>query len=217
MAFDAYAAIADDAEMQTLLDEWAAKPWIFGEVPSKVFSVDQEARAVIIKDYRGFIGSMTLPDSWEEFPETHGDHRTMWKFAVSGDTQAVFCLFSSGIPVGRQAADNLRSLLTVPSHTLQADELQSVGRIFRHDPEGTAFRIESAYTKDMGQRRVLFLEGTWRQDGLRMLRIFVPRVPGPGGTTIIEEIYFQAPPAQYAQYVEAVHAVLQSIEWIHDF
>jgi hypothetical protein len=213
MAFDAYAAIADDAEIQTLLDEMAAKPWIFGEVPSKVFSVDQEAGAVIIKDYRDFIASMRVPEGWKELPQTHSDQRAMWKFAVSGDMQAVFCLFSLGIPVGPQDAYNLCFLLTVPSHTLQPGELQSVGRIFRHDPEGTAFRIESAHTKDMGQRRILFLEGTWIQDGLRMLRIFVPR--GPGGT-IIEEIYFLAPPDKYALYREAVDAVLQSIEWIQD-
>jgi hypothetical protein len=67
-----------------------------------------------------------------------------------------------------------------------------------------------AATRDINQRRVLLVEGTYTESGEDVHAV---HIDGDGAGSIIQEIYFQAPKKEYPLHFAEASAALKSIQW----
>lgn len=160
----------------------------------------------------GQIKRMLLPSDWVEGEriERAVGNSSMREFNPSDNQHVRLFLFYRGHDLGKQAAELFRSALLTGDHELSRAEINALESVIGEKADSADFSITDARTVSLNGRRVLVVEGYYHPLKEESLSIFI-RADWSG--RLVQEIIFQAPTAQYAQYANKVRAAVQSIEW----
>jgi hypothetical protein len=160
----------------------------------------------------GQVQYMCLPAGWLEEPqEKNGAPGILSHYYHPPEKPDVqLCFYFRGHKVSRAASVAFHDVLDKPAHMLALNEIKSVKEIIGDRADPQKFAIVLARTEDWNGRRVLTVEGRYYQHQCDTHAMLID-ADGTGST--VQEIFYQAPKAEYLHYLQQVKAALQSIEW----
>jgi hypothetical protein len=163
---------------------------------------------------QGQVAAMDLPDGWVEKPaetmRTTIGTRSLREFSQPDEPEACICFYYRGLPLTAVGAAAFRTTIRQPEHPLSAKEIETLREVLKERGDASVFVIESARTLDWNGRRVLRLEGHYKQTGANLIELFVD-CDGTGRA--VQEIYFIAPADIFPRYDQAAEKALRTIEW----
>ncbi len=163
----------------------------------------------------GQIIKMVFPEGWVEGPREKNPGigaRSFREVHPEASPKTMLCFFYRGLPISDNGAANFRSVLEKPPHELTADEIKSLKEVLKMKTpiESAQFQIASARTEVLNGKKVLIVEGSYPEAGEQIYEIYID---ADGSGEVIQEIYFQAPQADYEQYLPAAQEAIRSIVW----
>jgi len=160
----------------------------------------------------GRIGQMILPPGWTEAQQPAGetDKRRFREFTPPDKPNVKICFFFRGHRVADEVAKAFQAVLEKPAHVVTSAEFAAVAEVVRDKTPSDTFKLLVAATRDVNQKRVLLVEGTYSEsnDDVHALHI-----DGDGAGSIIQEVYFQAPKKEYPLHFAEVSTAFKSIQW----
>jgi hypothetical protein len=162
----------------------------------------------------GQIAEMTLPVGWVEAPPYRFrggvGMRSFRKVYPPEAPQVVLGFYYRGLPTTEESARGFHAILSEPPHALRHPELNALAEVLRDKAHREDFAARTVRTEDVNGKRVLVVQGTYTIIQEDCLEIFVDaRRDG----AVIQEIFFQAPTAEFRQYLPAAKRAFQSIIW----
>jgi len=160
----------------------------------------------------GQIDLMVLPPSWVEGKRRDNVvvNSSLRQFHPPNSPGTAISLFYRGRPVTAKTAQKFLETLKKPAHELTGDEIKDLSVILRNKSAPGDFEVRRASTNDLNGRRVLWVEGRYREIQEDTCAIYLDT---DGSGRCVQEIFFQAPPDQYARHVREVMAAFRSIRW----
>lgn len=102
------------------------------------------------------------------------------------------------------------ALLNQEFHELEDEEIKAIPEVLEAMAQADVFDIAGATTGYLNGKRALTIQGHWRQDNLdATVILFAAEDNG----CFIQQIYYVAPPEQFARHVEVLKNALQSVSW----
>lgn len=161
----------------------------------------------------GVVSSFTLPVGWVESSLVQNDGQQQSRsriFQHAENSSVQLCFFFRGHRVSEQAASTFLSILAKPDHFLKVSEFKSLSEIVRALSNSDTFKMLQSATRQMGNKKVLIVEGRFVQSAQDTYALFVD-VDGSG--TIVQEIHYQAPKLDYARHLLEVKTAMDTIQW----
>ncbi len=189
-------------EVSKFLDEWI-KPRTVATRPSDTISIGQ-------------VEEMKLPTGWTEGTTSKpvGGSSLFREFHPADDPEAKLCFFYRGRRVSDQSAKDFVAALKKgePLNTgpLSEKELDSIREVLREKGNPHQFDITSAKRENLAGKRVLVVEGKYKNIDLQSKAIFID---SDGTGSAVQEIYYQAPQAQFAHHLQKATDSMSSIRW----
>ncbi|HEY9773670.1 MAG TPA: hypothetical protein V6C81_07650 [Planktothrix sp.] len=161
----------------------------------------------------GRIAKMDEPAGWAAGKEVA--RLGYIEYHPSSDPLTKLYTFDRGARLGNEDAKAFADVLyKYGPHTLKADELASLQQhgIFRDKGPDSDFMPLMAKTEDINGRRVLVLEGTFKDDNLHVRTAYIDADSKKDGS-VIQELTYQAPAPVYLKNLPAARKAVQSILW----
>lgn len=165
---------------------------------------------------QGPISQVTIPEDWIKIehrrdPETH----TQFALYKHKDEQEVTLRFvRPGARIGPQTGQLFLEVIAQPENT-QVDtnsaEFVHLSVLTRGAGDPEEFNTNYARVESLNGKKVLVIDGVWKNTGLACLSVFVPAAEGAAH---VQEIQLYAPPDRFEQFLPSFKKVLQSIEWV---
>jgi len=158
----------------------------------------------------GQIHSMVMPAGWEKrsdvrLPAGAG----LVEFHPHGQDDVRLNAFYRGRRVGIEAANAFKECLAKPPHQLQDQELKVLAVVLRD--KGSDFDIFSARTIDLNGKRVLSVEGCFKDQEKTGEKTLYVDSDGTGSA--IQEISYCAHGKDYQRYLGEAEKAFRSIIW----
>jgi hypothetical protein len=157
----------------------------------------------------GQIKRLVLPDDWLEHTADSGS-ANLREFQPTGRQDVRLCLYYRGLPMSTESGGAFKNILHAEKHFLSLDELEAIGELLEDSGDIDLFQPQAIQTSDIGDRRVLVVEGRWLEQGWDTYSLFVS-CDETG--CVVQQIYFLAPTVQYTGLLPLVKQILESIEW----
>lgn len=161
---------------------------------------------------QGIFRRVEIPDGWYLKP-LHDPAMIITEaieFKMPGEENVSISFFFRGRPESEVAADAFFSLLALPPHELTGDELQECLLVLDNLADEKQFAIASARTENLNGRCVFIVEGSWLPSQIKTKHMFIDT---DGDGSIIQEVYFLAPPEKFERYLPLAEATFNSFEW----
>lgn len=182
------------------------------ETPKEFDASPNDNEPLLIESI-GQVRMMTLPANWrlakrEDQGGTMAFHEVYSAFENEDTT---FEFYYRGTPVKESIARAFKATLLAEPHALSADEIHSLGIMVSYALDGNAFKLKRIHTETLNGRRVLIVEGDFLQDGVTRLHVFVD---ADDRGSAVQELFFQAPTADFKNSVDAGKRAFSSIIWV---
>jgi hypothetical protein len=161
----------------------------------------------------GQIDRLVLPEDWHEnwdVKYANIGSRSSRQFYPKDAPDVKLHLFYRGFPISAAEGASFALTLIQPPHALLPSEIKTLAVVLGQRANSDKFTILSLRTEDLNGRRVLVLEGRYKDNKLDIYEIFVD---ADGTGQAVQEIYLLAPKDQYLLYLQKVKALLQTIQW----
>lgn len=167
---------------------------------------------------QGQIEQMILPKGWiETSPRARGLYcfaglSHFFEFRPPDSPETAICHWSRGLSgrfLSPSASTLLLSLTGGCAHNLSEPEINAAKEIFApHNSQDLL--LSACRVGDLNGKRLLMMEGSWRQAGDRVFAMFYPAEPGG---SMVEQLHFEAPEGEWERYMERAVEVFRSIVW----
>ncbi len=167
---------------------------------------------VQIRDH-GQIKEMTLPKDWVEggpYPMNGPGTRSFREFHPTEDPKALIGFYYRGLKISEDGGNNFHDILSKPPHSLSQVELASLSDVLRDKGQPEEFSMYSAKTMDWNGKKVLVVEGRYKELQQDAVEIFID---ANNDGRVVQEVYYQAPKDSFLKYLKAAKDSLRSIEW----
>lgn len=158
----------------------------------------------------GQISEMTLPQDWKLGTTDSGSGGTFREYHPAGRPEVKICFYYRGQRIGEEEGAAFKAVLDKPAHVLSKAEIQSLTEVMRNKHDPKVFHMMGAHTEDLNGKRVLVVEGRFVEKQYDTRSIYVD---SDGTGTAVQEIYFQAPKADYMMTVKQAQDAFRSIKW----
>lgn len=160
----------------------------------------------------GQIDEMKLPSGWQEGPEAKptGGSSLYREFHPADHPDVKLNFYYRGRRISEQAGKTFHDLLQKPAHILQGAELDGLKEVLRDKSNPESFKTLMAKTEDIAGKRVLVVEGHYPASDLETRSLFID---SDGTGTAVQEVFYQAPRADYSKYLPAANTAIKSIIW----
>jgi hypothetical protein len=164
---------------------------------------------------QGQISSMQLPDAWLEGDSRQGRPGTAQfrQFNPPSKPEVAICFYYRGRGMSAAASQSFHNLLALPAHTLTDAELCDARELLGDKNAARSFTLKRARSEEFNGKMVLVAEGRYEELKEDTLCLFVDADPAENPGRFVQEVYFQAPLDDYAEYFEEATASLKSIVW----
>lgn len=159
----------------------------------------------------GQIRQMSLPDGWievEKDPRPDTVHVKEFECPENSETRIMF--YYRGRRVDTTTGDNFVRILSIPDHELSEQEFSDIVVILNNASEPDNFEVSSCRTETINGKRVLMLEGIWKDGGVLNLGMFID---SDNTGTAVQEVHYLAPESHYATYIEEIEQAIGAIVW----
>jgi hypothetical protein len=167
---------------------------------------------VLVEDH-GQVEKITLPAKWREEevnPRSSMDIVTLRKFCPPESSDVQLCFYYRGMPMGEPASEKFQSVLSGQARQLEIEDIRTAEGALGSLSNPEEFVIASARTEELNGKRVMRLEGNWRQIQYDTIHILLD-ADGTGAE--VQEIYYAAPSTLFNRYVQEIEKSLNSIVW----
>lgn len=194
----------------TLNTTWHAFDWLATTERSAKMDKTQ-SQGLELTD-RGQINQMRLPHGWVEgnSDSAIAGNGTYLEYHPTANDNVNINFFFRGRAASPAASEKFHSLMEQTPHLLKPEELKGLKEILRDKADEDQFSVLSARTKVWNGKNVLVVEGRYRKLQEDTLAIYVD---ADGTGKFVQEIYYQAPKAEYNLYLKQAKNSLESIEW----
>ena len=160
----------------------------------------------------GQVSAMSLPPGWKEGkPEKSGTGTSSFReFHPEERPDAKLCFYYRGRRLSEEAGRTFHSILEKPAHILSPVEVQSLQEVLRDRARPDDFSMLVCKTEDLNGKRVLVVEGRYKQTQEETRAILVD---SDGTGTAVQEIYYQAPKDDFSKYLLTASSAMKSIQW----
>ncbi|MBX9686244.1 MAG: hypothetical protein K2X27_06050 [Candidatus Obscuribacterales bacterium] len=160
----------------------------------------------------GQVESMTLPDGWQAGPveKPYGGASFYQEYNPQGNSDTKITFFYRGKRISEDGGKNFHEILQKPAHVLSPQEFNSLAEVLRDKAKAQDFDTVMAKTEDLNGKRVLIVEGRYKdlqEDNRSVL------IDADGSGTAVQEIYYQAPKAQFIRNYKQAILSMKSINW----
>jgi len=163
---------------------------------------------------QGQISKMDLPCGWVERDKSDVTSnigaRSVREFTPPDAPDVKLSFFYRGLPCSETTGDAFKGILSKPPHHVTPTELKTLTEILRERGDNSAFSILAARTEDLNGKRVLIVEGRYRQTQQDLHEVIID-TDGTGRT--VQEVFFQAPKDKFPRHLSEAKAALRSIAW----
>jgi hypothetical protein len=159
----------------------------------------------------GSMLSFEVPADWadsERRPVVGGRH--LRKLMLSSNAAVRFCHYLRTVTLSRPATDAFQKVIYSEFHRLTTSEIDSLAEVLEGMSNKEKFELAQADTGYVNGRRVLRVQGSWRELKEQTMCIFVD-VEGDGST--VEQIYFTAPQELFSHFASTAETIFESIKW----
>lgn len=167
---------------------------------------------VHIRDH-GQIKDMTLPKDWVEggpYKINGPGTRSFREVHPTENPDVLIGFFYRGLKISEDGGKNFHGILDKPPHSLSPDELTSLSDVLRDKGNHQDFTMYSAKTMDWNGKKVLVVEGRYKELQQDALEIFID---ANNDGRVVQEVYYQAPKDSFLKYLKAAKDSLRSIQW----
>jgi hypothetical protein len=160
----------------------------------------------------GQIDCIILPAGWTEGKPRNNvvGNSSMRHFHPDSEQRVTICMYYRGRAVNKQAAEDFRSLIKQPARKLSHNEIESIATIIRDKADPADFILKTAKTEDFNGRRVLIVEGRYKEIEHDTICLYVD---ADGSGKFVQEIFYQAPVTNYGPFENEALKALNSIKW----
>ena len=178
----------------------------------ELFTVrDSDLRGTLLTNH-GQIDFMRMPENWVEGKpqSTLSGTSLLREFHPLDHPEVQICFFYRGQPMSSRAAEYFHSVLQQPAHILTKVEIESLAETMWDKRNSKDFQLFLAQTEELNGKMVLVLEGRYNQieEDTHALYIDADKTG-----SAVQEIYYQAPRADYSRHLMDALASLKTISW----
>lgn len=155
------------------------------------------------------------PETWRQVPEEKsetGQRSYSIDFSPPDDSSAVLSVYFRGFLISAASAMRFESLLEEQPHVLSTEEVSALNMVLSKIADEDAFEIRCVQTSEISGRMALVIDGEWKTSHTQFHGLMVPL---DESTQEIQEIFFEAPAASFAKYLNEVAECIRAIEWKH--
>lgn len=154
---------------------------------------------------------MNLPDGWTEIKQAPREDLVHIKEFVSplnSETKVMF--YYRGRRVDKNTGDSFVHILSQDDHELTAEEFGTITIVLNNASIPDYFQVSSCRTETINGKRVLLVEGIWKDGGLLNLGVFID---SDKTGTAVQEVHYVAPQEHYASYIGDIEKAISEIVW----
>jgi len=159
----------------------------------------------------GQIKDMQVPEGWSRTEQNNVDLSSMIIFTPSDDLEVQLGFYYRGTPISVRDGQAFRALLQTDKGSLAQDDLAGIRNVLADIADDSRFHIFSAGTSTFNGRRVLVVQGRWQANQYESFEMFIDA--GKDGT-VVQQIYFVAPPDKFDALLPSIKECLDSICWV---
>jgi hypothetical protein len=167
----------------------------------------------VIRDY-GVIARMALPERWIEDAHNDDDTADIMEtrcFRAPEFSEVALYLKFSGRPNPAAARKAWMKLIESEDLSpLYARDIQDISPILGDVADAELFELTNAHVQDWNGKRILFVEGRFKEQSWRCVQLFVD-IYDDGEYT--QQITFGAPDMVYDAFVQTAVCAMQTISW----
>lgn len=166
----------------------------------------------------GQIKFLEIPDDWLEQSEHHGPDamtgaRSLIWYQHPENIDVKIGLLYRGMPLVEEGSKEAhRAVLDLPEHELTPKEIDSISEVLLSCYSTRAYDMHFCKSVDRGGRRIITVEGIYRESQLRTIEYFID---GDGTGSCVQQVYFQAPVTVFDRHEPEGRYALESIEFLH--
>jgi hypothetical protein len=163
---------------------------------------------------RGAVRSMRLPTgwSWGERRNSGSQLNSYQELYLRANPEVTIWFFYRGSRISQDATKAFHHILSLPDHLLTKTEIGSISEILKDKSDSQSFDLLIAKTAEINGRKILIIEGRYKETQLDRYHIYLDADSnGRGG--VIQEIFYQAPKAEYFRHLSEARTAFSSIEW----
>lgn len=132
------------------------------------------------------------------------------EFSVDGKDDVKFCFYYRGRRMSEPSSKAFHDILSSAPHTLKPAEMASLTEVLDQKSDPNVFSTLNARTESINGKRVLVVEGRFKEKQFDTMEVFVD---SDGTGSAVQEIYYQAPKADYVTYLKDAKDAFKSIVW----
>lgn len=152
---------------------------------------------------------MTLPEHWIE--SEHSPERTnmgyLYTFIKANNSGPRICYFRRRSPLPARHADYFATVLAEPSHELSDLEWRKLNVIYFPAGHAEVFDKYKCETTDLNGRRVLLLEGWWKEQGEIHFSLYFKY------ESLVHMLVYSAAPDVYQDFLPEAKKAFQAVVW----
>jgi hypothetical protein len=158
----------------------------------------------------GQIQALPVPKGWEQRPEVKLPAGAgLTEYHAPGHDNIRLNSFYRGARVSEDAAKAFKACLAKAPHQLQDNEIKSLTEVLRDKAQD--FDISAAATKDLNGKRVLGVEGSYRDAAHTTSQTLYVDADGSG--SVVQEVSYTASGKDYPAHMNEAVKALQGIVW----
>lgn len=185
------------------------------ELQDSITRAEQRAAAMNSPDSivvsKGRINSMVLPAGWAPgVVDKKGSADLFEEFHHPDTPSAVLAFYYRGRRLPNEVGRSFVEILERDPHVLSLKEIDSIKRVLRDKQDPADFSMMTARTEAIGGKKVLLVEGRYKESQQDTLEIFID---SDGTGTAVQEVFFQAPKDEYRKQMQAIRKSFATIEW----
>lgn len=161
-----------------------------------------------VSDY-GRIQHMPFPAGWLKLKEqTYG--AAILSVSAPDDDRVRFGFYSRRKAINRHSATEFLTILQTEPHMVSDKEQEVLGVVLRSIADPEAFTIDTLETLSINEQKVLCVNGSWLNSGLRE-RGYFANVDDRG--EFVQELHFIAPQSAFCKYLPQIMDCVNLISW----
>jgi hypothetical protein len=158
----------------------------------------------------GQIQAMPVPKGWERRPEVQLPAGAgLTEYHPPGHDNIRLNSFYRGSKVSEHAAQAFKECLSKPAHQLQDGEIKYLHEVLRDKAQD--FNIFFASTEDLNGKRVLRVEGSYKDDAHTSSQTVYVDADGSG--SVVQEISYTASGKDYSAHLVEAQKAMKGIVW----
>ncbi|HEY9731161.1 MAG TPA: hypothetical protein V6C89_04580 [Drouetiella sp.] len=161
---------------------------------------------------QGQIRSMELPPTWQLL-DSHvpaAASPSYVRFGPVNVPQVELIIYHAQRPLPREVQESLQSILAAKENLLTKSQIDSLSVMLREASLQGAFNFLSARSQDWNGKKVILVEGRWNDTQQDRFWMFIP---DSAECESVQEVWFQAPVAQYPAHLKQARQAINSIRW----